>query len=107
MIDGKEHSHKTNRIVVRALRVITKDTCSSYDKTKTALRTGDEKITFQFWLYMQAKYPRTYNELYYCQSCQKFGLDFDPTVGFEHHENMFSNTDIKEVLEVIEEYEKS
>jgi hypothetical protein len=72
------HQHQAHAIAREALKTIAVGSGLSYQVVSKMFRDGDEETTFIFWDLINQEHPDQFNRVYYCQTCKKFNLYWEP-----------------------------
>lgn len=76
--EAQAHQHQAHAIAREALKTISVGSGLSYQVVCQMFRDGDEETTYIFWDLVHEDHPNQFNRVYYCHTCKKFNLYWEP-----------------------------
>lgn len=94
MIKHHQESLETHQLVTDVLHIMAKEAKQPYRKIKRIFRfESHPAVILRFWWLLTKNYPgHSFNEVSYCNDCNRFSLDYDPT-----------NPTIEQMLQLVHE----
>lgn len=72
------HQHHAHTIARDALKTIAVGSSLNYQVVSKMFRDGDLEVTAVFWELINEDHPNEFNRVYYCHTCKKFNLYWEP-----------------------------